>query len=91
MHAYPHKHAYNTKQTQVHKTLYPNSKDLNSDHGTEDTIKTFPTMLKLIGRTLVGGVKYSDLCIESDEDEDTSSTSSYVNESDKDHEKKYAI
>ena len=45
-------------------------------------------MLKLIGGTLVGGVKYSDLYIDSDEDEDTSSTSSYVNESDKDHGKK---
>ncbi len=64
-----------------------NSKDLNTDHGTEDTIKTFPTMLKLIGGTLVGGVKYSDLYIDSDEDEDTSSTSSYVNKSDKDHGK----
>ncbi len=48
-------------------------------------------MLKLIGGTLVGGVKYSDLCIDSDEDEDKSSTSSYVNESDKDHGKKYAM
>ncbi len=38
-----------------------NSKDFDSDHGTEDTIKTFPTMLKLISGTLVGGVKYSDL------------------------------
>ncbi len=45
-------------------------------------------MLKLIGRTLVGGVKYSDLYIDSNEDEYTSSTSSYVNESDKDHGKK---
>jgi hypothetical protein len=45
-------------------------------------------MLKLIAGTLVGGVKYSDLYIDSDEDEDTSSTSSYVNESDKDHGKK---
>ncbi len=65
-----------------------NLKDLNSDHGTEDTIKTFPTMLKLICGTLVGGVKHSDLYIDSNEDEDTSSTSSYVNESDKDHGKK---
>jgi hypothetical protein len=64
-----------------------NSKDLNSDHGTEDTIKTFPTMLKLIGGTLVGGVKYSNLCIDSDEDEDTSSTNSYVTNNDKGHDK----
>jgi hypothetical protein len=48
-------------------------------------------MLKLISGTLVGsvsGVKYSDLYIDSDEDEDTSSTSSLVNESDKEHGKK---
>ncbi len=45
-------------------------------------------MLKLISGTLVGGVKYSDLYIDSDEDEDTSSTSSFVNERDKDHGKK---
>jgi hypothetical protein len=45
-------------------------------------------MLKLISGTLVGGVKYSDLYIDSDEDEDTSSTSSFVNESDKEHGKK---
>ncbi len=45
-------------------------------------------MLKLISGTLVGGVKYSDLYIESDEDEDTSLTSSFVKERDKDHGKK---
>ena len=38
-----------------------NSNDTNSHHGTGDTTKTFPTMLKLISGTLVGGVKYSDL------------------------------
>ncbi len=38
-----------------------NSNDINNDHGTEEKIKTFRTMLKLIGGTLVGGVKYSDL------------------------------
>ncbi len=65
-----------------------NSIDFDSDHGTEETIKTFPTTLKLISVTLVGGVKYSDLYIDSDEDEYTSSTSSSVNESDKDHGKK---
>jgi hypothetical protein len=47
-----------------------NSNDINSEHGTEELIKTFPTMLKLIGGTLVGGVKYSDLYIDSDEDKD---------------------
>jgi hypothetical protein len=45
-------------------------------------------MIKLISGTLVGGVKYSDLYIDSDEDEDTSTTSSFVNERDKDHGKK---
>jgi len=69
---------------------YLNLKDFDSDHGTEETIKTFPTMLKLIRGTLVGGVKYSDLYIDSDEDEYTSSTSSSVNKSDKDHGKKKA-
>ena len=64
------------------------SKDIDGDHGSEETIKTFPTMLKLISGTLVGGVNYSDLYIDSDEDEDTSSTSSLVNESDKEHGKK---
>ena len=38
-----------------------NSNDFDSDHGTEETIKTFPTMLKMVGGTLVGSVKYSDL------------------------------
>ena len=66
------------------------SKDIDGDHGSEETFKTFPTMLKLISGTLVGGGKYSDLYIDSDEDEDTSSTSSFVNESDKDHGKKKA-
>ncbi len=42
-----------------------NSKDLDNDHGTEETIKSFPTMLKLIGWTFEGGVKYSDLYIDS--------------------------
>ena len=44
-------------------------------------------MLKLIGGTLVGGVKYSDLYIDSDEDKDTSSTYSYVTNNDKGHDK----
>ncbi len=64
-----------------------NSNDINNDHGTEKTIKTFPTMLKLIGGTLVGGVKYSDLYIDSDEDEDKSSVNSYVTNNDKGHDK----
>ena len=45
-------------------------------------------MLKLISGTLVGGVNYSDLYIDSDDDEDTSFTSSFVNENDKEHSRK---
>ncbi len=44
-------------------------------------------MLKLISGTLVGGVKYSDLYIDFGEDEDTSSTNSYVKNNDKGHDK----
>jgi hypothetical protein len=43
-------------------------------------------MLKLISGTLVGGVKYSDLYIDSNENEDITSSSSLVNE--KDHGKR---
>jgi hypothetical protein len=45
-------------------------------------------MLNLISGTLVGGVNYSDLYIDSDEDEDTSLTISFVNENDKEHGRK---
>jgi hypothetical protein len=68
-----------------------NSNDIDSDHGTEETIKIFPTMLKLIGGTLVGGVKYSDLYIDSNEDKDTSSANSYVTNNDKGHDNKNNI
>jgi hypothetical protein len=44
-------------------------------------------MFKLIGGTLVGGVKYSDLSVDSDEDKDTSSTNSCVTNNDKGHDK----
>ncbi len=44
-------------------------------------------MLKLIGGTLVGGVKYSDLYIDSNEDEDKSFTNSYVTNNEKGHDK----
>jgi hypothetical protein len=73
----------------IHETTQHclNSKDINNDHGTEETIESFPTMLKLIGGTLVGGVKYSDLCIDSNEDEDNSSTNSHVTNNDKDQDK----
>jgi hypothetical protein len=64
-----------------------NTNNINGDQRTDDTIKTFPTMLKLIIGTLVGGVKYSDIYIESNEDEDTSSKDDYVNNNDKGHDK----
>ncbi len=44
-------------------------------------------MLKLIGGTLVSGVKYSDLYIDSNEDKDTFSTNSHVTNNDKGHDK----
>ncbi len=44
-------------------------------------------MLKLIGGTLVGGVKYRDLFNDSNEDEDTSSINSHVTNNDKGHDK----
>jgi hypothetical protein len=73
----------------IHETAHHclNSKDIDIDHGTAETIKSFPTMLKLINGTLVGGVKYSDLYIDSDEDEDNSSTNSLVTNNDKDQDK----
>ncbi len=44
-------------------------------------------MLKLISGTLVGGIKYSDLYSDSNEDKDTSSTNSYVTINDKGNDK----
>jgi hypothetical protein len=64
-----------------------NSNDVDNDHGTEEKIKTFLTMLNLIGGTLVGGVKYSDLYIDSDKDEDKSFTNCYVTNNEKGHDK----
>ncbi len=64
-----------------------NSNKIDRDHGTVDTMKIFPTMLKLISGTLVGGVKYSDIYIDSNEDEDTSSTNDYMNNNDKGNDK----
>jgi hypothetical protein len=73
----------------IHETAQhcSNSKDIDNDHGTEETIKLFSNMLKLIGGTLVGGVKYSDLCIDSNEDKDKSSSNSHVTNNDKDQDK----
>ncbi len=34
----------------------------DTEHHTPDSSKTFPTMLKLISGTLVGGANYSDVC-----------------------------
>ena len=62
-----------------------NATSFGSDQKTEESIKTFPTMLKLINGTLVGCMKYSDLYNDLEENEDTSSTSSHANESDRDH------
>ena len=62
-----------------------NDTNFDSDQKTEESIKTFPTMLKLINGTLVGCMKYSDLYNDLEENEDTSSTSSHANESDRDH------
>jgi hypothetical protein len=64
-----------------------NSNNIDNDHGTEETMKTFPIMLKMIGGTLVGGVKYSDLYFDSDEDKATSSTNRYVASNYKGHDK----
>ena len=91
MHAYPHKHACNIKQTQAHMMLQANAyirKTSTVTMGQMKRLNTFPTMLKLISGTLVGNVNYSDLYIDSDEDEDTSLTSSFVNKNDKEHGKK---
>ncbi len=49
-----------------------------ADEQQHDMIKTFPTMLKLIRGTLVGGVKYSDLYIDSDEYEEITTANSLV-------------
>ena len=62
------------------------SKEFAGHHEQDDMIKTFPTMLKLISGTLVGGVKYSDLYIDSDENEEKTSANSLVSK--KDHGKR---
>ena len=62
-----------------------NSTNFDGDQKTEESIKTFPTMLKLINWTLVGCVKYSNLYNDLEENEDTSSTCRHANESDRDY------
>jgi hypothetical protein len=47
-----------------------------------DMIKTFSTMLKLISGTLVGGVKYCDLYIDSNKDEEITPANSLLSEKD---------
>ena len=61
------------------------STNFDCDQKTEETIKTFPTMLKLINGTLVGYVRYIDLYDDLEEKEDTSSMCRHVNEGDEDH------
>ncbi len=58
-----------------------NSYDIDRNLLTDNTVITFPTMLKLISVTLVGSVKYSKLDIDSD-DKDTSSTNGCVTSND---------
>jgi hypothetical protein len=67
-----------------------NSDGVNGDHSAIHTIKTFPTMLKLISGTLVGGVNYSEIYIDSDvEDElDLSSTNGKKTNKETDQDKK---
>jgi len=60
-----------------------NSTNFDDDQKTEESIKTFPTLLKLINGTLVGSVKYSDLYNDLEENEDTSSTCRHSSESDR--------
>ena len=61
------------------------STNFDCDQKKEETIKTFPTMLKLINGTLVGYVRYIDLYDDLEEKEDTSSMCRHVNEGDEDH------
>ena len=58
------------------------STNFDCDQKKEETIKTFPTMLKLINGTLVGYVRYIDLYDELEENEDTSSMCLHENEGD---------
>jgi hypothetical protein len=89
MHAYPQQHPCNIKQTQIHMTPHPIvyiQMTLIMTMGLRNQLKHSP-LLKLIGGTLVGGVKYSDLYIDPDEDKYLSSTNSYVTNNDKGHDK----
>lgn len=61
-----------------------NSTNIEGDQKTEETIKTYPTLLKLINGTLVGSVKYSNLYNDLTENEDTSSTCRHANKNDRD-------
>jgi hypothetical protein len=47
------------------------------------TIQMFPTMLKLISRTLVGGANYSDIYIDSDVEDILEKSSTIDNETTK--------
>jgi hypothetical protein len=60
-----------------------NSDDVNGDISTMHTIQTFPTMLKLISQTLVGGANYSDIYIDSDVEDVLEKLSTINNETTK--------
>jgi hypothetical protein len=89
MHNYSQHYPYKTKKksnTHDSPPNYLNMDDIVRNLLTDNTIKTFPRMLKLIRGTLVGSVKYSDLYIDSD-GKDISSTNGYVTSNDTGHDK----
>ncbi len=47
------------------------SDSTNDGQSTQQTSKTFPTMLKLTSGTLIGGVNYKEIYMDSDIDEKT--------------------
>jgi hypothetical protein len=59
------------------------SDDVNGDISTMHTIQMFPTMIKLISGTLVGGVNYSDIYIDSDVEDVLEKLSTINNETTK--------
>ncbi len=55
--------------------------DINDDHLTQQQHKTFPTMLKLISGTLIGGADFSEIYIDPGDEDEVNSCS------EKDHAK----
>jgi hypothetical protein len=47
------------------------SDSTNDGQSTQQTSKSFPTMLKLISGTLIGGVNYKEIYMDSDIDDKT--------------------